>query len=56
MEISSEAWPDIYNEGYRHQLQAEPNHKAVAGAPSLKMSSFGASLKWSQKPSQLTKE
>ena len=27
MEISSEAWPDVYNEGYRHQLQAEPNHK-----------------------------
>ena len=23
----SEAWPDIFNEGYIHQLQAETTHK-----------------------------
>ena len=23
----SEAWPDIFYEGYRHQFQPEPTHK-----------------------------
>ena len=46
----SETWPDIYDEGYRHQLQPGPT-KLVAAveAPSLKIFSYGKSIKWQRR-------
>ena len=43
----SEAWADIFYEGYIHQFQPEPTHKT---------SSHGTSLKWSPRPSQSAQE
>ena len=45
----SEAWPDTYDKEHIIQFQPEPVH-------SLKISSCGTSLKWSQRPSQSAQE
>ena len=55
----SEAWLDVYDDGYIHQFQPEPLHKnspAAAEALNLEISSHRASLKWSRRPSQSARE
>ena len=60
----SEAWPDILYEGYVYvymdiSIPTQSHSQislAAAEAPSLKISFYGTSLKWSQRPSQSAQE
>ena len=60
----NEVWVDIFYEGYIYiyiyisilAWTHSQNSLAAAKAPSLKVSSHGASLKWSRRPSQSAEE
>ena len=58
----NEVWVDIFYEGYIYiyicilAWTHSQNSLAAVKAPSLKVSSHGASLKWSRRPSQSAQE
>ena len=51
----SEAWPDIYDEGYIHQFKPETSQKNSL-APAEALSCHGTFLKWSWRPCQSAQE